>query len=327
MPEHPETYLARHVRQVCMVPLKDVDFKEPEDDPFPFYVKDDDAAVAIVDLSDRLDLLESKPFKPAARALMCCLAVIHIFSDIAKEGLGGANYGPSSQQSRLSPRTNAAEETEIEKLTAGKLSIHIGLGIGSVYRIHVGSRGTRRECFLSGQALGDASTCLDEASKGELCLPLSSWQSILESEPYLASFVGSTKSNLKKEGSSVIIDSNAAGAIMQGWKEHPVPLMLTGPSSFRNRHRLPGFTPPEGMSLASWFKEYINEATAHRLVNSRAEGQTAFSSLRKVSVVFLKLAEFPTDDADEGVRIAQTVMDIVLPPLKQFQGTMRQFNV
>ncbi|KAJ3220405.1 hypothetical protein HDU67_000072 [Dinochytrium kinnereticum] len=54
-PEHPEAYLARHVRQVCTIPHYHGSLEEAKveasSEPFPFYVKDEDAAVAIIDLS------------------------------------------------------------------------------------------------------------------------------------------------------------------------------------------------------------------------------------------------------------------------------------
>ncbi|KAJ3220406.1 Adenylate cyclase type 10 [Dinochytrium kinnereticum] len=222
---------------------------------------------------------------------------------------------------------STAEESDLAALTAGRLSIHIGLGVGSVFRIHVGTQGIRRECFLSGKALGEASMCLDLATKGEMCVPLESWNAILKAEPSMQNAVKGLKLRASVDGSSMVFDDKAATAMLRLWYDHPAPLNLSGPESFKQRKRLPGFAPSEGMELGPWFKDYINEATAHRLLASRGEAQPNLNTLRKLSVVFLKLEKFPTDDAEEGLRIAQSVMDIVLPPLRQFQGTMRQFNV
>ncbi|KAJ3416696.1 hypothetical protein HDV05_000526 [Chytridiales sp. JEL 0842] len=363
-PERIDAYLARHVQNICSkqprsssLPSDAPNVDESNQVQFPFYVQDDDAAVVIVDLSELTTALsealggsatgadklrqiinpyfellvetcvkyggdvfkfagDSMMVTPATEALKCTMELLEVFSK-PDELLAKFNLPTLSATSATNPMDNID----------CRLSIHIGLGFGYLQRAHVGIPGIRRECFLEGQALRDASECLDKAKKGEFCmtqkaLELLEAQDLIEEEERIKCIDGGQK----YPGFAIMdhISGSVAFCKIMGGQNDAVLLKTIIP---RIEATSP-FTPTsDSVELAEFALEYINESMAHLLKASIEDQSTGINMLRRMSVVFIKLGEFPKDDPASAIRLAQSVMETIIPSLRKYQGTMRQFCI
>ncbi|KAJ3329677.1 Adenylate cyclase type 10 [Blyttiomyces sp. JEL0837] len=336
---------------------------------------------------------------PALQAYTCCLEMLHDFENLksptaqsagnslspssvttsrnptslspVKEllaastpSLSGIGSHPvaSTTSPTLSPSNSRPGSGKHTRENVPTLSIHVSLGVGKLQRVHVGLPGTRRECFLAGPALADASACLDEATKGELAMTAATWKRLVSGGVKLPS-VRHDSENSEPEEDVKRLEAGIVWKTTSGGKsEHGKHNLDSGPENDNERNGvgLPGnvavvkasivlellsrmnrieqdlmsarspflaSSPVYDLDVNKLCLEYVNEAMAIRLQDSMREMQYSVNMIRKLSIVFVKIVYFPSNNAVEGMSIAQSVMEAVIPPLNQFQGTMRQFNV
>ncbi|KAJ1550065.1 hypothetical protein HK096_008926, partial [Nowakowskiella sp. JEL0078] len=315
------------------------------------------------------------------RAFRCCLDILYDFqnhedpSPFQSAPLTTANIRRNRSHTIASPTSNVPTDSVINLSNKSEkaLSLHIGFGLGHTCMVHVGVPGVRRECFLVGKSVLEASEILDIAGKGEMALTRDAWNALSILFPCVDELV-EVRSNeiivlanaavnrlLGKEVKEVVVPRHAirrrsfmimptstmrAEALTSTSNEN---LGSNSPLRFERKKSLvspppmlpfhhevsvfPMFVNTELKVLGSivptapQFKEYINEALVARLSTSNEDQQFAVNMIRKLTVVFIKIADFPVASALESMKIAQNIMEIIIPPLRQHEGTMRQFNV
>jgi hypothetical protein len=231
---------------------------------------------------------------PAKQALRCTIELLQLFSK--PDLISPTSSISTNSNTKLSPNFNinsscSSPTKEVIDSIDCRLSIHIGLGFGELERAHVGIPGIRRECFLEGRALRDASECLDKAAKGEFCLTREAVDLLLGKEA--CSGLDFWKGSHGIDDSNVVVLNRERGFELF-WKllqqNTTNVIKTTGAAESPNVPR---------MKLSDFAEEYINESMARLLKESIQDQNRNINMLRKMSVVFIKvdcIVDFSTWD-------------------------------
>lgn len=188
--------------------------------------------------------------------------------------------------------------------TTFPLSMHIGLGVGSVYDLHVGAtKHERWEYYLAGTAMEEVVTLVNVAQKRELALSREAMR-ILALEPSLSVTIG------REEPDAVIVQSISSSSA-EG----------TGVSKYILSMREVAHNPP----AKPVYRQYINEA-ARLHISTPMRSSGLGNELRLVSVVFARFAGFDPHSRP-GFALQQKALTAVLDVLRMFEGTLRQMVI
>ncbi|KAJ3290499.1 hypothetical protein HK104_006720 [Borealophlyctis nickersoniae] len=210
-------------------------------------------------------------------------------------------------------------EIDIPDCSTTKLRIHLGIGAGKVYDVHVGGAG-RWEHFVSGDAVNQLARVLDMAGAGQLAMShpaLRSVSTIIEIDTI-------TMSNYDKH--CVIVDNMESA-----------------------RRKVPPPTPPDNEEMMLWdvipptanvelYKNFINQSALFKLqadinqsrlfrLRSGLGELLSLYELRQVSTVFIRVGSLGNWETPAKLGDAQQAMMVVQSALKKYEGSLRQFHV
>ncbi|KAJ3193638.1 Adenylate cyclase type 10 [Irineochytrium annulatum] len=258
---------------------------------------------------------------------------------------------------RADPLVSSANEAD----HIHTLKIHIGIGIGSMLQVYVGSDGIeqgqrpRREFFIAGNAVVEAGVLLNNAKSGEVAMPSRAFA-------LLKNHLGTLADRATRmEDATLFSEKSDLGAMsrqLQGslatWMStHNTPVTRSegelGNADDDNLEIHDGLLPFLEESLA----ERISKATARRqtstpdqLPSSDTECRTSLAisrpatalnrpwsmdsevgQLRNVSVVFVRFSALSVESMDDPKTLSkvQTAFGIIMETLRRLDGCLRQF--
>ncbi|KAG5459984.1 MAG: hypothetical protein BJ554DRAFT_8031 [Olpidium bornovanus] len=201
------------------------------------------------------------------------------------------------------------------------LKIHLGIGAGQIFDVHVGGMPGRWEHFIAGDAVHQLANVLDIAKAGELAvsLPALRWfQEVIEL------------------GKSDVAYYNKRCILLHGLEKRTRKAYgrLHSDNSMMALWDINGRTSPLAQYL---YKMYINENAQFKLqtdlnqtalfrLNSRLNDLMGLNELRQVTTVFIKVGSLRFDSKDSLLE-TQEAMQAVQRALKRYQGSLRQFHV
>ncbi|KAI8805688.1 nucleotide cyclase [Cladochytrium replicatum] len=209
---------------------------------------------------------------------------------------------------------------DIPDCSTKELRIHLGIGAGKIYDIHVGGSPGRWEHFVAGDAVSQLSQVLDLAKAGELAV---------------------SHQALKWFSCVMDIDTVNIGDYDKRC------ILLSGLE--RARRKVPPPTPTEHDELDLWeiqtgtlnielYKTFINhsaifklqadinQSKLFRLESSLADLMSLYE-LRQVSTLFIRVGSLSKWEGAEFIEEAQQAISVVQTALQKYEGSLRQFNV
>ncbi|KNC97873.1 uncharacterized protein SPPG_09415 [Spizellomyces punctatus DAOM BR117] len=199
------------------------------------------------------------------------------------------------------------------------LRIHLGIGAGTVYDVHVGVP-TRWEHFIAGDAVNQISGVLDIAKAGELAMSHQALRSL---------------SVILELGSVTIGDYDKRCIILQGLE--------------KARRKLAPPLPASNDDLALWdivppavnvelYRNFINQSALFKLqadisqsrlfhLESGLTDLLGLYELRQVTTVFIRIGSLRRWESIAKLQEAQEAMRIVQSAFTRFEGSLRQFHV
>ncbi|KAJ3190516.1 hypothetical protein HK101_008735 [Irineochytrium annulatum] len=243
-----------------------------------------------------------------------------------------------------------------------QLSIHIGMGVGDMYRIHVGEAATkqdeqdekkatrpRREFFIAGEAVVNAGEMEGAAKRGELAIPdvaRRALRAVLGTTyPFQSAWMG---------GPTIFSDSDDLAGVLE--KLH----VATAPCSGTSIMDLEGCLPdppahqsPEFLRALTYVDEslglYLSKQDPARRRQSSLSGRpqlgpiarsrsaatirspdsvdNGVNQLRNVSIVFVRLAGLPVARMNESetLSLVQQIFIMIVGCIRRTNGCLRQF--
>ncbi|KAI9341038.1 hypothetical protein DFJ73DRAFT_797745 [Zopfochytrium polystomum] len=276
------------------------------------------------------------PASPAARALACCL---HLLTRTPRplRRLLRRRQPPRPPQLPSPPPPAAVAQTPPPPPTPAArapLGIHVGLGLGRLQRHHAGVRGVRRECFLAGTAVAAARAGAGRRAgrRGRRRARGVGRRGAVPAAAAAGSAGHGGKGNDHDDDAEevVVVGAGAARALAAVVPMLSAEAVAAAAAEAAMAAGMSGGGGGGGggvVGLQPFYLEYVNEALARRIRDSASEVQSSVNMIRKASVVFVKFKDFPENNPQEALVAAQRVMEIVVPVLRRFKGTMRQFNV
>ncbi|ORX57168.1 adenylyl cyclase [Piromyces finnis] len=208
------------------------------------------------------------------------------------------------------------------------LSIHIGLGLGSIFNVHVGGYPGRWEHFISGGAVNQVASILDFAKAGQLAMSVQFYKQFVKLF---------TNPNID-------ISNHQKGAIIMEATIKNVKLIFFQKSIFsklpniENLIELKQVEPPQldkernffnnlsqSYYLYNIWKEYINEGALSK-IESGTKNLIKFSELRRITTVFVKISNIRFENSND-LSLAQESLDAVQRALVLQEGILRQFLI
>ncbi|KAI9354579.1 nucleotide cyclase [Zopfochytrium polystomum] len=198
------------------------------------------------------------------------------------------------------------------------LRLHLGIGAGQIYDVHVGGSPGRWEHFIAGDALRQLSQVLDLAKAGELAM---------------------SHAALKWFSSVVDIETIRVA----GYDKRCV--LIHGLEKARRKiprsNQAPSSGPAElELSLFSdILHSYINESALFKLqadinqsnlfrLPSDLPNLLKLQEIRQITTVFIKLDTIISKwESGDALKIAQSTMQCVQEALIKYEGSLRQFHV
>ncbi|KAJ3193635.1 hypothetical protein HK101_004451 [Irineochytrium annulatum] len=241
------------------------------------------------------------------------------------------------------------------------LKIHIGIGVGSMLQVLVGSDGVeqgqkpRREFFIAGKAVIEAGEMLNRASSGEVALPARAFALL---EDHFGNF-GSIA--VRSDGISLLSERVDLVELSQQLQGSLVNWIRTNglhaaacegdlvDIDDRNLEICDGLLPFLEESLAAHISKAATNRyySTNRVKTSVLERQTTSSSikrgslasnrprnidsdvgqLRNVSIVFIRFSGLSVESMDDPQTLstAQAVFGIIMETLRKLNGCLRQF--
>ncbi|KAI8618025.1 hypothetical protein BC830DRAFT_34383 [Chytriomyces sp. MP71] len=199
------------------------------------------------------------------------------------------------------------------------LKIHIGLGLGEIDHIHIGSnqvsatidQSNRREYFISGKALSLAGTFLNLGEKGDLV-----FSKTIESMLY---------QRFRKKGaySCILSERDALEDILDEVSLYSFGAVSLGPCEDA------AASAPRDDASFNHMLLYMDDAIRHHLAApGKPRSLHLNDQIRSVSVVFIKFLEVHSESVAEPQNLdkIQAAMVAVIKECVEFQGSLRQFN-
>ena len=179
------------------------------------------------------------------------------------------------------------------------LSMHIGLSVGEVFDVHVGTD-QRMEYFLAGKAVKEAVVLVNVAQMREIAISGGALH-------HLQVFEQNTGIELGVEG--------RAGGIILTKLEPPA-----NPQGSGVTYNFSARSAPEPPPSRRIYQRYINESVVYRLLGNPVQefDKMGFvNEIRRVTILFLKIEGLNVHTA-ESLTSMQSTMAVVLGVLKAF---------
>lgn len=192
----------------------------------------------------------------------------------------------------------------IQNCDISELHIHLGVGAGQMYDVHVFGNSERWEHFMAGDAVNQLQTVLDRAQPSQLGVSTTAWE-------LLSRVVDSSSIEVLKteKDCTVLLASNITGRRIS-WP--PLKRKLS-------RSHIP-------FDLrVSLYKKYINHAVISKLL-SGYDDLMAMNELRQLTTVFIHLGDLKFTSALELAQ-TQSAMESVQRAMTKYEGSLRQFHV
>ncbi|KAJ3417194.1 hypothetical protein HDV05_006400 [Chytridiales sp. JEL 0842] len=198
------------------------------------------------------------------------------------------------------------------------LRIHLGIGAGQVYDVHVGGDSGRWEHFIAGDAIRQLSTVLDLAKAGELAMSHTALKS-------LANVIDIDTINIGDYDKRCIIIHGLERAKRKFTKAESALSLTPEPAPTQN--------------CIDNCKHYINDSALFKLqadisqsklfrIESNLSNLLSLHELRQVTTVFIRLGPgLQKWDSKDSLEQAQQIMTTVQKALKKYEGSLRQFHV
>ncbi|KAI9208088.1 nucleotide cyclase [Polychytrium aggregatum] len=199
------------------------------------------------------------------------------------------------------------------------LQIHLGIGSGQLYDVHVGMT-DRWEHFIAGEAVNQLNHVLNAAKPGELAISHQAfkWFSLV-----------------------IDIETITLGAYNKKY------ILLNGLE--KAQRKIPPSTPTENDDLALWeiasadlnvclYQKFMNESALYKLqadinqsrlfrIESGLNELLSLYELRQVTTVFIRIGSLQNWNGKTSLADAQQAMAIAQTALKKYEGSLRQFHV
>ncbi|KAJ3248417.1 Adenylate cyclase type 10 [Chytriomyces hyalinus] len=215
------------------------------------------------------------------------------------------------------------------------LKIHIGLALGPMDHIHIGGRTSgmkrtntrrrissthnnnasygRREYFIAGEALAAAGNLLNAGKQGDFVFSRNFNEVLLETMGV---------SGMPMAGDAFkISEKNALSDLQLKAFKYLLPLKNCGIESRENK-----LSPIHArhVQYLSYAKSYMDDSIAKLM----REGAVVGDQLRSVSVVFLKLGGFQSENVAEpqNLKKLQAASILIMRKVQEYEGCVRQFN-
>ncbi|ORX42041.1 hypothetical protein BCR36DRAFT_416346 [Piromyces finnis] len=187
------------------------------------------------------------------------------------------------------------------------LGLHMALGAGNMFHIHVGGPPGRWEHFIAGNVTTQLSKLLDEAKSGQIAISNQAWK-------YIKGFTDEFKKHLT-------INNNGDGCVIIESGKIPDNIFNIDKKNLRSN---------SGAKEACFDKDlynkwryYVNVSALHKM-ESGISNLIEFNELRKVTTVFIRLTQIKFNSKDD-LQIAQEALSAVQRILAVQEGTLRQF--
>ncbi|KAJ3035208.1 hypothetical protein HDV00_004245 [Rhizophlyctis rosea] len=210
---------------------------------------------------------------------------------------------------------------DIEGIDTKELRIHLGIGSGRVFDVHVGGdKGTRWEHFIAGDAVNQISTVLDIAKPGELAMSHTAFK-------YLGKVIDTDQMSVGSYDKRCIV----IGAFSSAARRIPPP------------------TPTENEELGLWdisppvfnielYKCFINQSAIYKLQSDINQSRLfrmesglgdllGLYELRQVTTMFIRIESLRHWKSAILLSEAQGAMSVVQEALRKYEGSLRQFHV
>jgi len=198
----------------------------------------------------------------------------------------------------------------IEGCSVNELNIHLGIGSGQIYDIHVKGDEERWEHFVVGDPMTQLGVVLNLAKPEQLALSHASYQ-------YLKRVVNANLFHIGEYDKRCII--------LEGLK-----LMEEMMVTSRKRRAVPLASEDKLAKIDEdhlrLYRKYVNPSVLYKLRNN--EDFTNINELRQVTTIFIKL-DMPSvaRGPEEFLSSAQFAMSAVQRSMRRYEGILRQFHV
>ncbi|KAJ3414001.1 hypothetical protein HDV05_007208 [Chytridiales sp. JEL 0842] len=253
----------------------------------------------------------------------CCLDILAIYHDYS------VNFQTQNQQFGSQRHNSAGRKSfvggDLSDLEGYKLSLHIGMTAGMMDNVIVGLPGERLDYAVNGPALHSLGDILKAAGPGELALPYSLWQAMIDEFPI---FIRG-KVNCQRD---VAVISKGDSSFTPGFtlpttklgrraSLAPLPTSVVRRLSRVDNHRSVTNYIEDSKTVFTWF---LNASLVYKLNNgaqNKDDTNQELEEYRSMTILFLKL-RFPFD----ACKIQRSV-EIILECLKKYDGVMQQFSI
>ncbi|KAJ3339635.1 hypothetical protein HDU93_007962 [Gonapodya sp. JEL0774] len=216
---------------------------------------------------------------------------------------------------------------DIPDCSTTELKIHLGIGAGKIYDVHVGGEGGRWEHFIGGEAVSQLATVLDQAPPGLLAM----------SHQALKQLNAVINVNLLEMADY----SKKAAVIPHFDKDRIRRNTRVRPTTVDDMALWDIVSPTQNVDN---YKHFINYSALFKLqsdinqskvFSSEFPGLTELMSLfelRQATTLFVRIGGYAQDgfrwfETKDDLEDMQTAMEVVQKALFRFQGSLRQFHV
>ncbi|KAJ3193636.1 hypothetical protein HK101_004452 [Irineochytrium annulatum] len=286
------------------------------------------------------------------------VAMIDISAELMKATLCSLDLLNAMRNTTVILRADPLASSANEADHIHTLKIHIGIGIGSMLQVYVGSDGIeqgqrpRREFFIAGNAVVEAGELLNNAKSGEVAMPARAFALL---EKHLDKSLGA--SSIRTAEVVVISDKTDLCALSRELRGSPSTYSsATGPPAASSEGELGDFEDGD-TNIDAGLLPFLEESLAARIskaaVNwhsirepqtiskrgSAVDGRASIltnrqrnmdldvGQLRNVSIVFIRFSALSVDNMDDPQKLsmAQAVFGIIMETLRRLDGCLRQF--
>ncbi|RKP21311.1 adenylyl cyclase, partial [Rozella allomycis CSF55] len=193
--------------------------------------------------------------------------------------------------------------TNIPDCDITHLNVHLGVGAGPMFDVHVGGPPGRWEHFIAGESINQLAIVLDLAKPGQLAVSHFALK-------YLSRVVEVASLQLGSYDKRCII-LNA----------------LENKKRTRPKLEFPEETPLQDFTLEKCrlYQSYVSNAAVYRIL-SGGNDPLLVNEFRKISTIFIKIKSI-TFKTEHCLPNSQAAMNAIQTALSKYEGTLRQFIV